>query len=98
MNILNQDFESKVETEESQVILDIETCDKDEDGIPKLLALLCKYFDSYPEFYQFEGIFRVQGSAAHEKEIKQKLKLKCYECIEEEKDPRIIASLNLIQV
>jgi len=27
-----------------------------------VLDLLCGFFDQYPEYLQFEGIFRVQGS------------------------------------
>ena len=29
----------------------INTCEKDENNIPKILKLLFEYFDSYPEFY-----------------------------------------------
>ena len=80
-NILNMIFVSTKQDEESEMIIDIDTCDKYDAGIPLHLLLLCEYFEVYPEFYQFEGIFRVQGSAAYEKEIKARLKQKDYSCI-----------------
>lgn len=67
-------------------------------GIPEILMgtiliqAIKNYFDIFPEFYKYEGIFRIQGAFSDEEKYKKKLYAGDYESIITCKDPKVIAS------